>query len=245
MELPAGWPESYEGRCPPRTRGFKARTGLASVLFRVSRHAGGARPVARSGASPGVGSFFRVYTGDGSGLLVCRSGFDLGGSRPWPLPSSRRPLGPREKRAPGDSPLELNLSLRVRSAHGLCPFWSSKATSSSQAPLLRFRPLQRSKIQTSTNRGFASPASFHLRRFSRPWRFAPSESVPSVSPGHVHGVPCPAGVFPQPPEQRPLDLCFPSWRFCWTFPLSTGGLRRGSSPHLQGFALWLRPSSLT
>jgi hypothetical protein len=43
----------------------------------------------------------------------------------------------------------------------------------------------------------STPASFRLRRFSRPWRFTPLRALRRVSVGHAHGVFLPGEQYPQ------------------------------------------------
>ena len=71
-------------------------------------------------------------------------------------------------------------------------------------------PLQRVKDRASTTCRLAVPASFHLRRFPRPWRFSPLCPVPGVSPGNTRGVPALQGLS-RIVRESDLALSTPSW----------------------------------
>ncbi len=134
---------------------------------------------------------------------------------------------------------------------------SLSGTRSSRLPLLRFfappalpaqsvhlftrtsRRLPRTTTDSSSERrGFASPASFHPRRFTRPRRLPPLCTLPTSPPAHTPGVSHPPGDFPSR-RGLPCHQCrLPLMAFA-VLPPADSGLDprvRGVTSRLQGIA---------
>jgi hypothetical protein len=111
-----------------------------------------------------------------------------------------------------------------------------------QAPLLRFLPLQRLRIEASTYRGLTSAATFRPRRFPRPRRFTPLRPLPRSPSSTTPGV-SPFRALPDSPRTAPSPTPSPLMTFLAVAPAFYGGElpRLASAPGLQGLTPVTRP----
>ena len=138
---------------------------------------------------------------------------------------------------------ELNFSLRALSfLPGLPVASPMKGAAVVQAPLMRFLPLQRLRIEASTYRDLSTVATFRPRRFSRPRRFTPLRPLPKSPSDTTHGV-LPYRVLPDSLRTAPSPTPSPLLTFLAAAPAFYGGKlpRLASAPGLQGLTPATRP----
>jgi hypothetical protein len=130
----------------------------------------------------------------------------------WLLPSSRSVL-PFAVASVSKLPSQTSLlpqSSRLQARLVLIPR-HSKCTSSQRLSPKVSRPFSASRIKRPLTAGLPHPATFHLRRFSRPWRFTPLYPAPRLlHRGSLMGF-LPSRVTPELRERLCLQNHCPSW----------------------------------